>query len=148
MLHRTYQRRERPPPVSGRRIAGVIPTATESLFAAKGNPNNEIARFRALKLRNITITNQPTILKSTRDQALTRFTANYCDSSIQGSSGAKDGSRQASEHDADPCEPDEAADAPSALRRGPTDVNSGNCQGLSTVKSASGIDFKVENAPR
>ncbi len=51
----------------------VIPAATESLFAAKGYPNNEIATFRALKLRNITITNQPKILKSTRDQPLTRF---------------------------------------------------------------------------
>jgi hypothetical protein len=41
---------------------------TESLFVAKGNPQNEIASFQAHQPKKLAISNQLTNQKSTRDQ--------------------------------------------------------------------------------
>jgi hypothetical protein len=42
--------------------------ATESLFVAKGNPQNEIASFQAHQPQKLAISNQRANQKSTRDQ--------------------------------------------------------------------------------
>src|SRR5262245_54642318 len=44
--------------------------STESLFAPKGNPKNQIARFRALKPENLAISKPPAAQKMTLSQAL------------------------------------------------------------------------------
>src|SRR5450759_5523922 len=74
MICSSLARNRSPDPVVACCFGRIVPSdaATESCFAAEGNPENEIARFRAFRRQNPAISNRAKPQKQTHIQSLSR----------------------------------------------------------------------------